>query len=603
MAEFGIQATQLSAPQGAGSNPISPTTASWMDNGVAGAITGIADIFQKGLQNDAKAKAEQLKQGVVSGYVRQQARINDAIASGQISPVEAKTRSRALFTQYAAGYSEYIEDIDKAGKALRGFSELGDVEDKVKTAEELEKSRIANAQSAGFVLTDTMSPQQKETILSAYEAGKRADEEFRRAAARSAEARAQGTFEQGIADRQAKETSIRLITDVADKNMEASFALGSDIAAQVRAGKLTPEAGKLQWSQSLTRINAQIQAVAATNPELAAPYRSLFNELGLTVEKLMDPATELKTAEDQVKLVIARSKLVALADPTIRSATAVSQLLGGSAEIALSSSAAVTQAIVRNSSGNAGMGATDTVIGKPEVEKDYFKVLSNGIDKLSSKGYSDEPTARREITNNINETFRQVGEALNKGADAKVLKNAADFFASPQFAKYATENQLDQSAIDAAKTTFQLVYEPQVLKAVNTAMQTTFATSFMGNIWSTPENTKGFKMEDLDATFTGSGVKFKFKTPASSEVEAQAQQKILKQLESPQKALNQLLHIRSHVDGNTDYAATWESTKHILLPSQFSKYSNLNIGDIKDGYRYKGGDAKSASSWEPVNGR
>lgn len=603
MAEFGIQATQLSAPSGAGTGPVGPATASWLDNGVAGAITGIADIFQKGLQQDAKAKAEQLKQGVVGGYVRQQAKINDAVASGQISPVEAKTRSRALFTQYAAGYSEYIEDIDKAGKALRGFSELGDAEDKVKTTEQLEKERVSAAQSAGYVITDTMSPQQKDIILSAYEAGKRADEEFRRVTARAQEARASSTFDQQVADRQARETSVRLITDIADKNMEASFSLGSDIAARVRNGSITPEAGKLEWQQSMTRINAQIQAAAATNPELAAPYRTLFNELNLSVEKLMDPATELKQAEDQVKLILARSKLTALADPSIRDATAISQLIGNNAEIGLKASGSITAFLngaVNNGTGDASKAVP--VVGR-SGEKDYFNLLSSGIDKLSAKSYSDEPKARQEITNHINETFRQVGQLLNTGADAKTLKNAADFFASPQFAKYAIENQLDQSAIDAAKTTFQLVYEPQVLKAVNSAMQTTFATSFMGNIWSTPENTKGFSAEDLDATFTGSGVKFKFKKPAASEVEAQAQQRVLKQLESPQKALNQLLHIRSHVEGTTDYNATWEATKHILLPSQFSKYSNLNIGDVKDGYRYKGGDAKSASSWEPVNGR
>lgn len=35
-------------------------------------------------------------------------------------------------------------------------------------------------------------------------------------------------------------------------------------------------------------------------------------------------------------------------------------------------------------------------------------------------------------------------------------------------------------------------------------------------------------------------------------------------------AVTQTIHLGSHMAGNTNYSATWEATKHRLLPSMFS---------------------------------
>ncbi|MNL80767.1 hypothetical protein D3C87_2076960 [compost metagenome] len=52
------------------------------------------------------------------------------------------------------------------------------------------------------------------------------------------------------------------------------------------------------------------------------------------------------------------------------------------------------------------------------------------------------------------------------------------------------------------------------------------------------------------------------------------------------------------MEGSTDYAKYWENNKHIWLPEMFSKYKGLEIGDVKNGMRYLGGDANQQSSWE-----
>ena len=55
MAEFGINATQLSAPQGAGANVVQ--AAAPVD--YSGAIRGIGNIFLKGIEQNREQKAKE----------------------------------------------------------------------------------------------------------------------------------------------------------------------------------------------------------------------------------------------------------------------------------------------------------------------------------------------------------------------------------------------------------------------------------------------------------------------------------------------------------------------------------------------------------------
>jgi len=218
MAQFGIEATQLSAPQGAVASPVAPVTAGLLDNGVGGALGNIVNIFAKGIESNQKAEAEALKKSVVSSYVKGQQKINEAARSGQMSPSEAKMRSRAHFGEFASGYSEYISDIEGAAKALRGNTELGDVEDEVKAGQDLQKAAKTAAQSAGFTFIPGMTSAQEQSQIDAHQASVRADAEMSRLLRNNAEKRAQGTYDQGVADREAKDLSLRLINTIADTN-------------------------------------------------------------------------------------------------------------------------------------------------------------------------------------------------------------------------------------------------------------------------------------------------------------------------------------------------------------------------------------------------
>ena len=58
MADFSENATQLSAPQGAGSAPIAPVQGNVLSNGVGEAINNTLSIFAKGMGLETKDKSK-----------------------------------------------------------------------------------------------------------------------------------------------------------------------------------------------------------------------------------------------------------------------------------------------------------------------------------------------------------------------------------------------------------------------------------------------------------------------------------------------------------------------------------------------------------------
>jgi hypothetical protein len=114
MADFSVNATQLSAPQGAGANVISPVQQAAPDTSgflSSPLVASVVDVFSKGLVATRKEEADKRKATIVNGYIREETTLNDAVASGQMTASQAAARSRATFNKYAAGYGEFIEDF------------------------------------------------------------------------------------------------------------------------------------------------------------------------------------------------------------------------------------------------------------------------------------------------------------------------------------------------------------------------------------------------------------------------------------------------------------------------------------------------------------
>jgi len=609
MAEFGTQATSLSAPQGAGANVVNPVNIAPTESrdipGVGmNVVSSIVDVFNKGMIESRKQEAEKRKNTIVQSYIRQETTLNDAVESGQMTPSQAAARSRANFNQYAAGYGEFIEDFEKAGKALRGFTAKGDSERKVETEEKRREADITQARERGFTFLPGMSPAAMDAQIQAAKIGIQSDAAIAAKYRDNAEKRAQGTFDQAVAAREEKDLSFKLVNDIAGSNITAFQEFTKTLGDQVRNGTMTPQMAQASLGERFGNISGALQAAARTSPELAAPYRSLFDEMNKVGLKLIDPKENAEALQNQLNTITTRMKLVAMGDPKVAAAVVANQLLPNNPSLALSSAPEGVRAMAIL--GSIPTGSQDfipQVVGNPDAEESTLKLLKGGLNDLRNGKVSSKEIATIQASNSVNHILKQTGDMIDKGVGPDKLKGVASFFASPEYAAFVKSNALDPVAAGTAKKTFQILYEPAIIRGVQERMSqavNSSAQTFDSTVMPiSSENTRETPMAISDMVnikFSGSGIVFEPKAGAGTNpVELRAQRQAMETLRTAQQGINQIIHIGAHMEGSTDYNKYWEDNKHIYMPGYFMK--GLKEGDVRNGYQYVGGNASSKSSW------
>lgn len=595
MAEYGPSATQLSAPQGAGAQVIAPVQQTFVPRDIASGIGMVADVFSKYSEASKKEEAEKRKQDVLGQYIRSETVINDAVAQG-LDAGQAAARSRANGNKFLASYPEYAKDFESARNSLKGITEAGEVEDEVKERKRLFRAQISNAQQAGYTIDPSMPAEVIQSQIDSHQTEVRAQAELDRAYKARSDIRAQNAEDRAVADRHIKDTSIKVLNEVAGARMQAVGGFVASLASDVKQGKIPLEQAQLKLTQEFSVINATLQSAASVNPELASPYRTLFREMQDLGTKLIDPKTQVENSDNQIKELINRSKLMILSDPNSANIVAASQLLGANAQIALAAGNQVTNQIASMIKTPAGNGEyVPQVVGNPTVQTGTIQFLKKSIADLDTVKFKDNTKAREELTNAVNQTLIQTGSEIGKSLNAVQLKEWAQFFASPEYGKFSTTGGLNKQAAQAAKNVFELNYESTIIRGVQQKLETYLqGQAAFGQKQNVP-TTIG---ESVNAVFTGSGVAFTPKArPDLDPNERTDQARAITDLNTAAAAINQLIHIGTHLEGSTDYQKYWEERKYYLLPQMFP----IKPGTIINGYRYKGGPVDDGRSYEPAN--
>jgi len=345
--DFSVNSTRMpEAPNTVGRDIVSPVQEQAMTTNIVPAIANVADIFMKGYAADKKAEADAYKQSVLGEYARKQAAINEGIASGELNPDVAATRSRALFSKTMAGYTQFADDIHKINNSMRSGSELGVAEDAVKAAAETQKARESAARSAGVTIYPWMDGPTKEIMLQTHEASVRSEREWKQKQERNAEQRAMSAEERTMVDRERKEDSLKMVTDIAGNNITSSSAFIQNLSSKVSQGTIPADQAAIMMTQHFSQIEAAIQAASGLNPEIASPYRSLFSDLKTLGTKAIDPKTSSETSKAMFDEIMYRAKLVAVtSDPALKATVVANSLLGGSPVTALMSIKPITDYI------------------------------------------------------------------------------------------------------------------------------------------------------------------------------------------------------------------------------------------------------------------
>jgi hypothetical protein len=211
------------------------------------------------------------------------------------------------------------------------------------------------------------------------------------------------------------------------------------------------------------------------------------------------------------------------------------------------------------------------------------------------------------VNRGINSVLTQVGQQAGKG-DAKALQESAKFLASPEYGQWIKNNPVDPQVQANAGKVFKLTYEQAIVKGVEQQMAAAFSQQqalpaagvMKRSMGGESVQVEAIKPENLVVNFTGGGITFDMKNVPNDPVSQRNARATIDALSKAQNAVNEVIRLGAHIEGSTDYAKQWENNKHVYFPTLFSAYKNLDIGQVVDGMRYKGGDAKKESSWEAV---
>lgn len=605
MAEFGSQATQLSAPQGAGSAPLAPVQQQAVNTSMMPLLVSAAPAIGQGIANLFKAKAAETEQAYVNAYTEEITAVNASMADNGIPSSEAMARARAINQKYLKN-SQFAEAIDKQRKFLEGGTDLGVAVDAVKTDAELRKSAKLAAQADGIEFYSGMGKSAEDALLRAHASGVRMQKQFEQQVKINSESRAQGSWDRDMRDAQIKDQSLVLLNDLAGTNLEASRAVAVDLKQQVSSGKKTIEEGRMALTMHFTRINAGLTAAAGKNPDLGSSYIKLFGDLQKASEAMLDPKANAADLQGQIDSIVKMQSLSALQrDPTLQRSVSAAELFKGSPmalQTALGTNSSVTTAVTQMINGSAFV---NPVVGNAQVEAGVYNTLKGAMtDGTRNTGNVQYNT---EVNRGINSVLTQVGQQAGKG-DAKALQESAKFLASPEYGQWIKNNPVDPQVQANAGKVFKLTYEQAIVKGVEQQMAAAFSQQqalpaagvMKRSMGGESVQVEAIKPENLVVNFTGGGVTFDMKNVPNDPVSQRNARATIDSLSKAQNAVNEVIRLGAHIEGSTDYAQQWEKNKHVYFPTLFSAYKNLDIGQVVEGMRYKGGDAKKESSWEAV---
>lgn len=600
MADFSVD---LAAPRGAGTSPVAPVQSGDTSRLLLGGISSVIDIFAKGVESDAKQKALERKNAVVGSYIRAETVINQAVATGSMSPAEAAARSRANINQYLANNAEFTKELGDAAQVMRGFTEKGVVEDKVKAQEANLKANDDFARSQGYLITPGMSEAARAAVHEVALSNKRANDDYDRFIKEQDYRMRRLGFDQAQVDREDKEKSFTLVNEIASKNIVMFNEFTTSLRGQVSSGTLQLPEARAQLASQFANIEAALQSAARLNPQLAGPYRTIFEGLRTVAEKAVDPATSASDYEEMFKQTMAKAKLAAVsADPKLLALAVGSQLLGANAQIALNASKETTAIITRLLGSSDPTITTPQVVGDPESEKDVYRVLNESIRALKTAKGVDREKGLEEAGKAYNVILQQVSELPGKtGVSPAKAAEAVKAMSSPEFAELVTKGKVNSQDLIRAKEALQVVYDPSVKRAITSSLAEVVQSRTLydrSNFTNKPATPKKALNEMVELQFNGAGVSVVPKSGMSLDpIERRGQTNMIAAMKPVMDSFNTVLHASAHLRGGTNYEKEWKDSRHEYFPEFFTKPMDANNkADVKAEVKRNAAEDKMAEA-------
>lgn len=588
-ANFGPEATQLSAPQGAGATPLEGvrTPASGIDLSIAiNSTSGINDV----LDNFLKQKKETNENKIISEFVKAHEK-NDQMRLQTGDRSRWMAQQQLINSQFAGQYGDMVDKFQKVVNFRKG----GLVEEQETEAQSEQKRRNAVLDKVSTWANTNVSTETQDFLIDAQRTSDRLaqqQEEIRQSEKHRA---SMDAAEREAYDYRVRREGTRLVTDIAIKHEQAFSSYMFDLARQVKDGRIDEIEANRMAGQYFNNIQMTLSSASAANPQLAAPFKASFESMYNNGREFFKPGAQLKDLEDRVKKIRLQGQLKFLSsDPDLPEIAAASEVFNMHPEILLRLDPILVKVLgamgvkeTGHTSPEIDHTTKEQIVGIPKYEKPAFDALKTAIKQSVDGTGGDRKKLNTEVYGQMKGLMGQYSDQYLLGKlTPESRKNMNEFLMDKTVAKFMRDNPVPVSVARtfnmAVKDNFKQ-YKSTVTNALGDILQGSYKKEpSPRDLMATPSvlggGVENFDVPDLrrnadvdpidaiDISWQGDRMVF---TPKKMPVDTEQQAMLVSRLNQLSNVLSNGVIIGAHIEGSTDYGAYFNKSKHIMFEGKF----------------------------------
>lgn len=577
-ANFGPEATQLSAPQAAGANPTEGVqSSSYTPNlaPIANLVEGVSDLFGK-LKKDRAAEADQKN---LSGFSNELAEAEQeyeqtgdankfAVRKGQV------IRKWQVQAPHLAGEFKKVLGVAQEGTT-------GRAEEARKVQQEFEKDALMEGYKNGI---PNVPGNEKTTVDAVLTTRRIKSKQVELYETLKREREMEGWTKEREKEK-AKEENGKLLTELSGKWL-LSFGENATLLAKRVKGGADPTEALGQLMGQYSTILAQIDQLGAVDNAMAEPYRRQFNQILDTFKPYFSKDADIEGLDNAWKKVqtIANMNYIAK-DPVMMEFFTYSKAFSNQPAVALPvhehlrrkvAAMGISEAFPDN---NAAKSVSTQIVGNPADEKQALKVVKgfvkNSLDgKMSGE---DAKIARKEVYGQLKGMMTQYAESYQLGKlDKESRKNMNEFLLDPDVARFIKENPLPISVARGLAAAgednfkqFQRTFNEETKDLLlGVQIQKPRFDSFKGRGQGYQPGKRGESVNPVDAvniSWRNGSIVF---DPVNMPVDRTDQNLLITKLNTLQTVFSNGVRIAAAIQGE-DPQTFFDKNKHKLFPEKF----------------------------------
>lgn len=582
MAEFGPQATELSAPQGAGANPTQGVqTSSYTPD-----LAPVASLFQKGAamyEDWQKTKAREGDQTILSGFANEMGSAEQQYLQDQDSNKYMVKRG-LIINKYRTMAPGLTTEFSKMmGLSKEGIG--GMAEDEATATRKRRQSILTAAVDAG--IPQPRGKEAEDAIIDAMQTSRRIQAQQKEMfESRQRESQMAGWEREQLAAERKEQAASNLVL-LSGKHSQAFIQQLNSLVKGVSAGQIAPEDALAEAQSYMNTVQMQINSIAVFDKEMAAPFKAQFDQIFSSMTPFIKPGADLDALERTVKKMDAAAKIrVFGSNPELHELSVLSNAFGNQPQLYQGIHNSVSKFLLNKGAIEDGRvtpkgGADAQIIGDTKLEPQAYGVVKGGI-----KNFLDGNVDPKVKKNVRNEVFGQMKGVMEQYVDKFQLdkltpesrKNMNEFLLDKDVARFLKENPLPTNvarglaaAAEDNFKQFERVFNNEIgdsLKGVDIRS----ATQKMGGRGMSGQNQKPVRTESVSSidavNISWQGDRLVF-DPISMPVDKLDQNRVVSQLNKVSAALSNGIKIAAHIQGEENYGSYFNTVKHKLFPSKF----------------------------------